>query len=63
MDIGKDNSSGRAGNSSGAENGTPEAVADAWSALAGRWKADFSVEAEIASIYEARSGGRELDLA
>lgn len=40
---------------------SPDAVADAWEALAGRWKSDLSVEAEISTLYEARSAGREAD--
>lgn len=40
---------------------SPDAVADAWQALAGRWKSDLSVEAEISELYEARSAGREAD--
>jgi hypothetical protein len=43
-------------------NESPDAVADAWEALAGRWKSDLSVEAEIAALYETRSGGRDIDL-
>lgn len=43
-------------------NETPDSVADAWEALAGRWKSDLGVEAEIASLYEVRSGGRDVDL-
>lgn len=41
---------------------TPDAVADSWAALAGRWQSDMSVEDEIASLYEARSAGRDVDL-
>ena len=41
---------------------TPDAVADAWTALAGRWKSDRSVEAEISELYAARSAGRDADL-
>jgi hypothetical protein len=41
---------------------TPDSVADAWTSLAGRWKSDLSVEAEIAALYEGRSGGRDVDL-
>ena len=41
---------------------TPDSVADAWASLAGRWKSDFSVESEIAALYEARSPGRDTDL-
>lgn len=40
----------------------PDEVADKWEALAGRWKSDMSVEAEIAALYETRSGGRDVDL-
>ncbi|WP_035614594.1 Arc family DNA-binding protein [Haloferula sp. BvORR071] len=43
-------------------NESPDAVADAWESLAGRWKSDLNVEAEIAALYETRSGGREIDL-
>jgi len=42
--------------------GSPDEVADKWEALAGRWKSDMSVEAEIAALYETRSGGRDVDL-
>lgn len=42
--------------------GSPDAVADAWESLAGRWKSDLSVEAEIAALYEGRSAGRDVDL-
>lgn len=41
---------------------TPDSVADSWVALAGRWQSDMSVEDEIASLYETRSSGREVDL-
>jgi hypothetical protein len=41
---------------------SPDAVADAWESLAGRWKSDLGVEAEIAALYEIRSGGRDMDL-
>jgi hypothetical protein len=41
---------------------SPDAVADAWESLAGRWKSDLSVEAEIAALYESRSAGRDVDL-
>lgn len=41
---------------------SPDSVADAWSSLAGRWQSDLSVEAEIAALYEARSGGRDVDV-
>jgi hypothetical protein len=41
---------------------SPDAVADAWEALAGRWKSDLSVEAEIAALYEGRSAGRDVDV-
>ena len=41
---------------------SPDAVADAWEALAGRWKSDLSVEAEIAALYGSRSAGRGLDV-
>jgi hypothetical protein len=41
---------------------SPDAVADAWEGLAGRWKSDLSVEAEIAALYESRSAGRDVDV-
>jgi hypothetical protein len=41
---------------------SPDDVADAWESLAGRWKSDLSVEAEIAALYEVRSGGRDVDV-
>lgn len=41
---------------------SPDAVADAWEALAGRWKSDISVEAEIAALYESRSDSRDVDV-
>jgi hypothetical protein len=41
---------------------TPDSVADSWAALAGRWQSDMSIEDEIASLYEARSSGRDVDL-
>ncbi len=41
---------------------SPDSVADAWAALGGRWKSDLSVEAEIASLYETRSAGRDVDV-
>jgi plasmid stability protein len=41
---------------------SPDSVADAWESLAGRWKSDMSVEAEIAALYEGRSAGRDVDL-
>lgn len=34
--------------------------ADAWSRLGGSWKSDVPIEEEIADIYSARSGGREI---
>ncbi len=40
----------------------PGVIADAWEALAGKWKSDLRVEEEIAMLYESRSGGRDLDL-
>jgi hypothetical protein len=48
--------------SGGMLNETPDTVADKWEALAGRWKSDLSVEAEITALYETRSGGRDVDL-
>ncbi len=41
---------------------SPDEVADAWSKLAGKWKSTLSVDEDIAALYEARSGGRDLDL-
>lgn len=41
---------------------TPDTVADAWSALAGRWKSDLSVETEISQLYETRSAGRDTSI-
>ena len=41
---------------------SPDAVADAWAALAGKWKSDLSTEAEVASLYAARSAAREVDV-
>jgi hypothetical protein len=42
--------------------GTPDSVADSWAALAGRWQSGMSIEDEIASLYETRSSGRDVDL-
>ena len=39
-----------------------QAQAQAWSRLGGRWISDVPVEDEIAQIYSARSGGREIEL-
>ena len=39
-----------------------EVQARAWSRLAGRWVSDIPVEEEVAHVYEARTGGREIDL-
>ena len=36
--------------------------AAAWSRLGGRWISDLPVEEEVAAIYFARSGGREIEL-
>ena len=36
--------------------------AAAWSRLSGRWDSDLPVEDEVAAIYAARSGGREIEL-
>ena len=36
--------------------------AAAWSRLGGRWVSDLPVEDEVAAIYSARSGGREIEL-
>ena len=38
-----------------------QAQTQAWGRLAGRWVSDVPVEDEIAHIYAARSGGRELE--
>ena len=38
------------------------AQADAWSRLGGQWISDAPVEDEVADIYSARSGGREIAL-
>ena len=38
------------------------AQARAWSRLGGRWISDLPVEDEIARIYSARTGGREIVL-
>jgi hypothetical protein len=34
----------------------------AWREVAGRWQSDLGVAQEIAAIYEARTGGRVVDL-
>ena len=39
-----------------------ETQAAAWSRLGGRWVADLPVDDEVAAIYSARSGGREIEL-
>ena len=39
-----------------------EVQARAWSRLAGRWISEIPVEEEVAHVYEARTGGREIDL-
>ena len=39
-----------------------EAQTVAWSRLCGRWVSDIPVEDEVAVIYSARSGGREIEL-
>jgi len=36
--------------------------ADAWARLCGQWISDVSVEDEVADIYSARTGGREIEL-
>ena len=36
--------------------------ADAWARLGGQWISDVPVEDEIADIYSARTGGREIEL-
>ena len=38
------------------------AQAQAWSRLGGRWVSDLPVRDEVAAIYAARSGGREIEL-
>jgi hypothetical protein len=43
-------------------NESPGEVADAWSKLAGKWKSTLPVDEEIAALYEASSGGRDVDL-
>ena len=39
-----------------------DAQMQAWSRLGGRWISDDPAEDEIAAIYAARSGGREIEL-
>ena len=39
-----------------------ETQAAAWSRLCGRWSSDTPVEDEVAAIYSARSGGREVEM-
>jgi len=39
-----------------------ETQAAAWSRLCGRWASDLSAEDEVAAIYSARSGGREVEM-
>ena len=39
-----------------------ETQAAAWSRLSGRWVSDLPVEDEVAAIYSARSGGREVEM-
>ena len=39
-----------------------QAQVQAWSRLGGRWISDVPVEDEIADIYAARLGGREVEL-
>ena len=39
-----------------------DAQVQAWSRLGGRWISDDPVDDEIAAIYAARSGGREIEL-
>lgn len=36
--------------------------ADAWEKLAGAWVSELSVDEEIASLYSARSEGRDVDV-
>ena len=36
--------------------------ADAWVRLGGQWISDVSVEDEVADLYSARTGGREIEL-
>ena len=38
------------------------AQARAWSRIGGRWISDIPVEDEVADIYSARTGGREIEL-
>ena len=38
-----------------------DSQAEAWSRLGGRWISDAPIEDEIAGIYAARSGGREIE--
>ena len=42
--------------------GLAETQAAAWSRLGGRWVSDLPVDEEVAAIYSARSGGREIEL-
>ena len=39
-----------------------ETQADAWFRLGGRWISNVPIEDEVADIYAARSGGREIEL-
>ena len=39
-----------------------DSQAEAWSRLGGRWISDVPIEDEIASVYAARSAGREIEL-
>ena len=39
-----------------------ETQVEAWSRLGGRWISNVPVQDEVADIYAARSGGREIEL-
>ena len=39
-----------------------EAQTSVWSRLCGRWVSDAPIEDEVAAIYSARSGGREVEM-
>ena len=39
-----------------------QAQVQAWSKLGGRWMSDVPIDDEVADIYSARSGGREIEL-
>ncbi len=40
----------------------PASQVAAWRRLAGRWRSDQTKEQEVADIYEARTGGRAVEL-